>query len=177
MGFQAILASFLQSRFFLIEVFQEFKAGGQIDRLYTLVCRHLSRPLLRRALDNLPLPQGGGDRGLIARRGGQCKGYYCGHFGKPLGEPSDTPRMVAGYVPEARARSIQISSIPEASPPQGFVSLYIIYLVPRSRLIAPCLQVPLHKVPYSIPLTKLLTQVFSIRYRRRPYNQYIKFSK
>ena len=36
----------------------------------------------------------------------ECKGYYCGHLGKPLGEPSDTPWMVAGYVPEAHACSI-----------------------------------------------------------------------
>ena len=34
------------------------------------------------------------------------KGYYYGHLGKPSGEPSDTPQMVAGHVPEARARSI-----------------------------------------------------------------------
>jgi hypothetical protein len=35
-----------------------------------------------------------------------CQGYYCSHLGKPSGQPSDTPRMVTGHVPEARARSI-----------------------------------------------------------------------
>jgi len=35
-----------------------------------------------------------------------CKGYYCGYFGLPSGQPPDALRMVAGHVPEARARSI-----------------------------------------------------------------------
>ena len=35
-----------------------------------------------------------------------CKGYYCGYLGLPLGQPLDTLWMVAGYMPEARARSI-----------------------------------------------------------------------
>jgi len=37
---------------------------------------------------------------------GAYKGYYCGRLGLPLGQPPDAPWMVAGYVPEARARSI-----------------------------------------------------------------------
>ena len=49
--------------------------------------------------------------------------------------------MVAGHVPEARACSI-VSTIPEALPPQGFVS-FTIYLFLQSCLIGPYLQSPL----------------------------------
>ena len=35
-----------------------------------------------------------------------CKGYYCGHFRLPSGQPLDALWMVAGHVPPARARSI-----------------------------------------------------------------------
>ena len=141
MGFQAILASFLQLYFFLIKVFQEFKAGGQIDKSYTLVCRHLSGPFPRRALkypSTVRWWQSGADR---KKGGGQCQGYYYGHLGKPSRQPSNTPRMVAGHMPEACARSIQS---PRSQRPHLLKdsSLLLIYLVPRSRLIAPCLQVP-----------------------------------
>ena len=37
---------------------------------------------------------------------GFCQGYYCSHLGKPSGQPSDTPQMVASHVPKACARSI-----------------------------------------------------------------------
>ena len=67
-----------------------------------------------------------------------CQGYYCGHLRKPLGQPSDTPWMVTGYVPEARARSIQ--SLRSQRPYLlKDSSLLLIYLVLRSRLIASCL--------------------------------------
>ena len=32
-----------------------------------------------------------------------CKGYYYGCPGISLGQPTDTPRIAAGYVPGARA--------------------------------------------------------------------------
>ena len=35
-----------------------------------------------------------------------CKGYYCSPLGKPPGQPSGSPQMVVGHVPEARACSI-----------------------------------------------------------------------
>ena len=36
----------------------------------------------------------------------ECKEYYCGHFGTPLGRPLSSLWMVAGYVLKACARSI-----------------------------------------------------------------------
>ena len=124
MGLLTILASFLQLYFFLIEVFRSLKQGvRQIDYIYqsTNTCLDLfqKKPLVI-SLYCKVVAIGGRSQ----EEGGQCKGYYCGHLGKPSGEPSDTPQMVAGHVPEACACSIQISSIPEASPPQEFVSLY-----------------------------------------------------
>ena len=123
MGFLVILISFLQLSFFLIEVFQEFKAGGQINRLYTLVYRHLSGPLPRRALGNITLPQGGGDRGPIARRGGAILGILLRSpqeaLRAALGHPSDGCRSrTKGMCPQ-----YIVSTIPKALPPQGFISL------------------------------------------------------
>ena len=40
-----------------------------MDKLYILVYRHLSGPLLRKALNNLSLPQGNSDQGPIIRKG------------------------------------------------------------------------------------------------------------
>ena len=58
---------------------------------------------------------------------GNCKGYYCGHLGKPSGQLSGNPWMVVSHVPEARARNIQFSSIFKALPPQGFVFINLFY--------------------------------------------------
>jgi len=49
---------------------------------------------------------GGVGVSVFTTRVGNCKGYYCGHLGLPSEQPPDAPRMVAGHVPEARARSI-----------------------------------------------------------------------
>ena len=145
MGFQAILISFLQLYFFLIKVFQEFKVGGQINRLYTSVYRHLSGPLLRRALKYPSTARWWRSGADYKKGGGQCQGYYYSHLRKPSGQPSDTPQMVAGHVPEARTYNIQS---PRSQRPHLLkdLSLSPIYLVPRLRLIAPCLQVPLHYI-------------------------------
>ena len=143
MGFQAILASFLQLYFFLIEVFQEFKVGGQIDRLYILVCRHLSGPLLRRALGNIPLLQGGGDRGPIARRGG---GKVRDIIADTSGSPQGSPWTLLRWLPVTCRRHVSVVyRSPRSQRPHLFKNLSFlrIYLVPRSCLIAPCLQVPL----------------------------------
>ena len=143
MGFQAILTSFLQLYFFLIKVFQEFKAGGQINRLYISVCQHLSRPLPKRAFGNIPLPQGGGDRGPIARRGG---GNVRDIIADTSGSPQGSPRTPLGWLPVMCRRHVPVvyrSAQSQRPHLLKDLSLLPIYLVLRSRLIAPCLQVPL----------------------------------
>ena len=69
-----------------------------------------------------------------------CKGYYCGHLGSPSGQPPDAPRMVAGHVPEVRARSIQS---PRSQRP---------YLLKDSSLS------PIYPVPQSCPYSPLSTK-------------------
>ena len=94
MGFQAILTSFLQSYFFLIEVFQEFKAGGQINRLYTSVYRHLSGPLPRRALE-YPFTARWWRSGANCKKGGgNVKDIITVTSGSPQGSPQTPLRQL-----------------------------------------------------------------------------------
>ena len=152
MGLPAILASFLQLCFFLIEVFRSSKQGvKQIDHIYqyadTFPDLFREEPLIISLYRKVVAIRGRSQEG-----GGQYKGHYYNHLRKPSGEPSDTPQMVAGHVPEARACSIQFSSIPKASPPQGFVSLYNL----SCSTFTP-LQPPVYKVPSHLQLYIFLT--------------------
>ena len=94
MGFQAILTSFLQSCFFLIKVFQEFKAGGQINKLYILVYQHLSRPLLRRAL-KYPFTARWWRSGANCKKGGgNVRDIIAVTLGSPQGSPQTPLRWL-----------------------------------------------------------------------------------
>ena len=104
MGFQAILISFLQSRFFLIKVFQEFKAGGQIDRLYILVYRHLSGPLLRRALE-YPSTVRWWRSGANRKKGG---GNVRDIIAVTLGSPQGGPQIPLGWLPVTCRRHVPV---------------------------------------------------------------------
>ena len=92
MGLLVILMSFLQLCFFLIEVFQEFKAGvRQLDYIQ----RHANTSLIPFQDEPLIISYrkvmaiGGRSR----ERGGQYKGSYCGHLVEPIGQPSVSPRL------------------------------------------------------------------------------------
>ena len=113
MGFQAILTSFFQSSFFLIKVFQGFKAGGQINRLYTSVYQHLSGPLLR-ALE-YPSTTKWWQSGANHKKGGVMSGILLQSpqeaLRAALRHPSDGCRSRAG----GTCLQYIVSTIPEAS--------------------------------------------------------------
>ena len=141
MGLLVILVSFLQLCFSLIKVFRSLKQGvRQIDYIQrytnTFPDPFREKPLIISYRKVMAIG------GRSQERGGQCKGYYCSPFRKPLGQPLGSLQMVVSHVLEARAHSIQFSSILEALPPQGFVSYQSILFYNRA-FIAPCLQSPL----------------------------------
>ena len=166
MGFLAILMSFLQSMFFFIKVFRNSKQRvKQIDYIQWYADTSLSpfqdEPLIISYHKAMAIG------GRSQERGGQCKGYYCGHLRKPSGQLSGNPRMVVGHVPPARARSIQFSSILEASPPQGFVFHQSILFLSSS--IVPLLP-PICKVPFTLIKTtykenKLTKNILAVLYK------------
>ena len=104
MGFQVILASFLQLRFFLIEVFQEFKVGGQINRLYTSVYQHLSGPLPRRAL-KYPSTARWWRLGTDCKKGG---GNIRDIITVTSGSPQGSPQTPLGWLPVTCQRHVPI---------------------------------------------------------------------
>src|SRR6266571_5921542 len=60
-----------------------------------------------------------------------CKGYYCGHLGKPSGQLSGNPWMVVGHVPVVYSspRSLRPHLLKDSS--------LSIYFVPQSCLCCP----------------------------------------
>ena len=142
MGFQVILASFLQSHFFLIEVFQEFKAGGQINRLYTSVCRYLSRPLLRRALEYLSTAR-------WWRSGADCKkggGNVRDIIAVTLGSPQGSPQIPFGWLPVTCRRHVPI--VYSLHDPRGLTSLRICLSYQSILFHVYALQPSAYKFPY-----------------------------
>ena len=75
------------------------------------------------------------------------KGYYCSHLRLPSRQPLDAPQMVAGHMPEARARSIQS---PRFQRPYLLKdsSLSPIYPVPIVSLQPPIYKIPLYLNPF-----------------------------
>ena len=143
MGFQAILISFLQSYFFLIKVFQEFKAGGQINRLYTSVYRHLSRPLPRRALE-YPSTVRQWRSGADCKKGG---GNVRDIIMVTLGSPQGSLWTPLRWLPVTCRRHVLI--VYSLYDPRGFTFLRI-YLSHQSILFhVHALQPPAYKSPYS----------------------------
>ena len=168
MGFQAIFASFLQSCFFLIKVFQEFKVGGQIDRLYTLIYRDLSRPLLRRALNNLPTAKqwrSGADR---KKGGGNIRDIIAVTSGSPQG----SPRTPLGWLPVTCRRHVPVVySSPRSQRPHLLKdsSLYNLSCSTFTPLQPPVYKVPLYLNPsYSfwkdswLQRTRLFVYIFDL---------------
>ena len=143
MGFQIILTSFLQLCFFLIEVFQEFKAGGQINRSYILVCRYLSGPLLRRALkypSTIKWWRSGADR----KKGG---GNVRDIIAVILGSPQGSPRTPLRWLPVMYQRHVPV--VYSLHDPKGLTSLRI-YLSYQSILFhVYALQPPAYKSPHN----------------------------
>ena len=143
MGFQAILTSFLQSHFFLIKVFQEFKVGGQIDRLYTSVCRHLSRPLLRGALKYPSITRwwrSGADR---KKGGGNVRDIIT----VTLGSSQGSPRTPLGWLPVTCRRYVPV--VYSLHDPRGLTSLRICLSHQSILFHVYALQPPAYKSFYS----------------------------
>ena len=142
MGFQVILTSFLQLRFFLIKVFQEFKAGGQIDRLYILVCRHLSGPLLRRAL-KYPSITKWWRSGANRKKGG---GNVRDIIAVTLGSPQGSPQTPLGWLPVMYRRHVPI--VYSLHNPRGLTSSRICLSHQSILFHVHALQPPAYKSPY-----------------------------
>ena len=150
MGFQAILASFLQLCFFLIKVFQEFKAGGQIDRLYTSVYRHFSGPLLRRAFE-YPSTARWWRSGADCKKGGS---NIRDIITVTLGSPQGSPQTPLRWLPVTYQRHVPI--VYSLHNPRGFTFLRI-YLSHQSILFhVYVLQLSAYKSPYIYFLLKSL---------------------
>ena len=142
MGFQAILASFLQLRFFLIKVFQEFKVGGQIDRLYTLVCRYLSGPLLRRALE-YPSTARWWRSGANRKKGG---GNVRDIIAVTSGSPQGSPRTPLGWLPVTCRRHMPV--VYSLHDPRGLTSSRIRLSYQSILFHVYALQPPAYKSPH-----------------------------
>ena len=144
MGFQVILISFLQLCFFLIKVFQEFKIGGQINRLYTLVCRYLSGPLLRRALE-YPSTARWWRSGADCKKGG---GNIRDIIAVTLGSPQGSPQTPLGWLLVTCQRHVPV--VYSLHDPRGLTSLRICLSHQSILFHVHALQPPAYKSPYII---------------------------
>src|SRR6266705_7148102 len=84
--------------FFLIKVFRSSKQGVRyLDHIRRHADTSLSpfqdEPSITSYCKVMAI------RGRSQERGGQCKGYYCGHLRKPSGQLLGNPRMVVSHVP------------------------------------------------------------------------------
>ena len=144
MGFQAILTSFLQLCFFLIKVFQEFKVGGQINRLYILVYQYFSGPLLRRAL-KYPSTARWWRSGADRKKGG---GNIRDIIAVTLGSPQGSPWTPFRWLPVTCQRHVPI--VYSLHDPKGLTSLRICLSHQSILFHIHALQPPAYKSPYNI---------------------------
>ena len=107
--------------FSLLRFFRSSKQGvRQIDYIHRYA--NTFPDLFQEEPLNIPLLQSGGNRGLIARRGGVMSGILLRSLWEALraalGHPLDGCRLCAG----GTCLQYIVSTIPEALPPQGFIS-------------------------------------------------------
>ena len=150
MGLLIILTSFLQLHFFLIEVFRSLKQGvRQIDRLYTLVCRHLSGPLPRRALEypsTVRWWRSGADR----KKGG---GNVRDIIAVTLGSPQGSPWTPLGWLPVTCRRHVPV--VYSLHNPRGLTSSRIRLSHQSILFHVHALQPPAYKSPHTKWLQEL----------------------